>query len=556
MLKKYYIVLALTVCWTSATYADTPKVAIASAHPLATEAGFEAIHKGGNVFDAAVAVSAALAVVEPVGSGLGGGGYWLLHRASDQFETVVDGREKAPLAAHKDMFVDGNGKVVPRLSLDGPLAAGIPGLPAALVHLSEKYGRLPLSTSLAPAIRYAKTGFAIGNKYLKMLKFRADVLKKYPQTAAIFLPGGNPPSAFAILKQPDLARTLTRMAEAGRDGFYHGDTADKLLGSVNKAGGIWSQQDLDAYRIIERTPLTGNYHGIKVTTVPPSSSGGIVLLEALNILSAYDLQQGDGNTRVHLITEALRRAHHDRALYLGDSDFIAVPVARLLNADYAAGLRSSLRADKALPSSHLSGDMGGQPEGDNTTHFSIMDSEGNRVAATLSINFPFGSGFVAEGTGVLLNDEMDDFSSQAGALNGYGLIGGVANAIAPGKRMLSSMTPTFLEDSQRVAALGTPGGSRIPSMVLLAALDFAAGNGPGSWVRAARFHHQFIPDVLEYEPGALTPDQQHKLAGLGHKLKVARYRFGDMQAVQWHKKTRSLTAASDPRGEGRAVAQH
>ncbi|MDD5274591.1 MAG: gamma-glutamyltransferase [Methylovulum sp.] len=556
MLKNYYIVLLFTLCWTITAYADTPKVAIASAHPLATEAGFEIIRNGGNVFDAAVAVSAALAVVEPTGSGLGGGGYWLLHRASDQFETVVDGREKAPLAAHKDMFVDSKGKVVPRLSLDGPLAAGIPGLPAALVHLSEKYGRLPLSANLAPAIRYAQTGFAVGNKYLKMLKFRAEVLKKYPQTAAIFLPDGKPPTVYAILKQPDLARTLTRLAESGRDGFYRGDIANKLLNGINKAGGIWSQQDLDAYRVAERTPLTGTYHGIKITTAPPSSSGGIVLLEALNILSAYDLQQSDDSTRAHLVAEALRRAHHDRALYLGDSDFIAIPIARLLNADYAAGLRSSLRADKALPNSYLSGTIAGQPEGDNTTHFSIMDAEGNRVAATLSINFPFGSGFVAEGTGVLLNDEMDDFSSQEGALNGYGLVGGVANSIAPGKRMLSSMTPTFLEDDQRIAALGTPGGSRIPSMVLLATLDFAAGNGPESWVQTPRFHHQFIPDVLEYEPGALTPDQQHKLAKLGHQLKIARYRFGDMQAVQWHKKTRSLTAASDPRGEGLGIVNH
>ena len=556
MSKKYYIVLALTVCWTVTTYGGTQKVAIASAHPLATEAGFEIIHNGGNVFDAAVAVSAALAVVEPTGSGLGGGGYWLLHRASDQFETVIDGREKAPLAAHKDMFVDGDGKIIPRLSLDGPLAAGIPGLPAALVHLSEKYGQLPLSKSLAPAIRYAQTGFAVGGKYLKMLKFRANVLKKYPQTAAIFLPGGKAPPAFSVLKQPDLAHTLTRLAESGRRGFYRGDIADKLLNSVNKAGGIWSQQDLDAYQVIERTPLSGNYHGIKITTVPPSSSGGIVLLETLNILSAYDLQQRDGVTRAHLVAEALRRAHHDRALYLGDSDFTAIPIARLLDADYAAGLRSSLRTDKTLPSGYLSGDMAEQPEGDNTTHFSIIDAEGNRVAATLSINFPFGSGFVAEGTGVLLNDEMDDFSSQAGALNGYGLVGGVANAIAPGKRMLSSMTPTFLEDNQRIAALGTPGGSRIPSMVLLASLDFAVGNGPDSWVKASRFHHQFIPDILEYEPGALTPEQQHKLIGLGHVLKTARYRFGDMQAVQLHKQTQALTAASDPRGEGRAVVKH
>lgn len=556
MLKKYYVVLLLAVFCDVAVCADGQKVAIASAHPLATDAGFEVIRKGGNVFDAAVAVSAALAVVEPSGSGLGGGGYWLLHRQSDNFETLVDGREKAPMAAHKDMFLDKNGKIVPRLSLDGPLAAAIPGLPAALAHVSEKYGRLPLSVSLAPAIRYAQSGFAVGGKYLKMLKFRGDALKKYPQTAAIFLPGGKPPAEYAILRQPDLARTLTRLAESGRDGFYRGATADKLVDGVKKAGGVWSRQDLEAYQVAERKPLTGHYHGIKITTAAPSSSGGVILLETLNILSAYDLKHSDDSTRVHLIAEALRRAYHDRSLYLGDSDFIDIPVARLLNEDYAAGLRASLRPDKALPSDYLSGEIPAQPEGDNTTHFSIIDEQGDRVAATLSINFPFGSAFVAEGTGVLLNDEMDDFSSQAGASNGYGLVGGVANAIAPGKRMLSSMTPTFLEDDRRIAALGTPGGSRIPSMALLAVLDFADGNGPDSWVRVARFHHQFLPDVLEYEPGALNPGQQQKLAGLGHRLKETRYRYGDMQAAQWDKSTRALTAASDRRGEGRAVVDH
>lgn len=556
MIKKHCVVLLLAVFWDSAICADAQKVAIASAHSLATDAGFEVIHKGGNVFDAAVAVSAALAVVEPASSGLGGGGYWLLHRQSDNFETLIDGREKAPLAAHKDIFLDENGKIVPQLSLDGPLAAAIPGLPAALVHLSETYGRLPLSASLAPAVRYAQSGFAVGGKHLKLLKFRVDVLKKYPQTAAVFLPEGKPPALYSILRQPDLAHTLTRLAESGHDGFYRGDIAGKLVDSVNKAGGIWTRKDLEDYQIVERKPLIGNYHGIKITTAGPSSSGGIVLLEALNILSAYDLEHSDDVTRTHLIAEALRRAYHDRALYLGDSDFIDVPVARLLDENYAAGLRASLRPDKALPSDYLSGEIPGQPEGDNTTHFSIIDGQGNRVAATLSINFPFGSGFVADGTGVLLNDEMDDFSSQAGALNAYGLVGGIANNIAPGKRMLSSMTPTFLEDAKRIGVLGTPGGSRIPSMVLLSVLDFAGGNGPDSWVRIRRFHHQFIPDVLEYEPDALNSSQHQKLAALGHRLKAARFRYGDMQAVQWDKRTQTLTAASDRRGEGRAVVDH
>jgi len=322
---------------------------------------------------------------------------------------------------------------------------------------------------------------------------------------------------------------------------------------VNKAGGIWTKQDLAAYQVVEREPVKGNYRGIKITSAAPSSSGGIVLIEALNILSGYDLKQADELTRKHLVVEAMRRAYHDRALYMGDSDFVDMPVKRLLNEDYAAGLRSSLRSDKALPSAMLSGEIQRQPEGINTTHFSIIDEQGNRVAATLSINFPFGAGLVADGTGVLLNDQMDDFASLPGAMNGYGLVGGVANAIAPGKRMLSSMTPTFLDDGNHVAVLGTPGGSRIISMVLLAALDFAKGNEPDSWVQVPRFHHQFMPDVVEYEKGAITANELTGLAAMGHQLKEARYNYGDMQAVQWNKTTHQLTAASDRRGEGRAV---
>ena len=469
MLKNSCATLVLmAVFWGTQVYADG-KAAIASAHPLATEAGFEILNQGGNVFDAAVAVSAALAVVEPSGSGLGGGGFWLLHRADDGFETMIDGREKAPLAAHRDMFLDNSGKVISRLSVDGALAAAIPGMPAALAHLSEKYGRLPLAQSLAPAIRYARDGFAIGERHRKLLKFRIEVMKKDPEAARLFLDNGAVPAYKSMLRQPDLANTLSRLAEDGREGFYDGEVAEKLVGSVRKAGGIWTLQDLADYQVVEREPVRGWYRGIKITGAAPPSAGGIGLIEALNILSGYDLKQVDSVTRKHLIAEAMRRAYHDRALYLGDADFVDMPIRRLLNEDYAAGLRSSLRPDKALPSAMLSGHMAEAPDGPHTTHFSIIDAEGNRVAATLSVNFPFGAGMVAAGTGVVLNDEMDDFVSLPGAMNVYGLVGGLANAIAPGKRMLSSMTPVFLEDGRRIAVLGTPGGSRIISMVLLGA---------------------------------------------------------------------------------------
>lgn len=551
MLKKSFTVVWLLVVWGSQACAEG-KVAIASAHPLATAAGFEVLAKGGNVFDAAVAVSAALAVVEPANAGLGGGGYWLLHRASDGFEAMIDAREQAPLAAHKDMFLDA-GKFKAKQSLDGALAAAIPGMPAGLVHLSEKYGRLKLAEALAPAIRIAQTGFAIGEIHRKLLKFRTDVLKKDPRTASIFLSKGELPTPYSILKQPDLANTLQHLAASGRDGFYSGDIAEELVASVNKAGGIWSQQDLDTYQVIERDPVKGEYKGIKITSAAPSSAGGIGLIEALNILSGFDLPALDAATRKHLIAAALQRAYHDRTLYLGDPKFVDLPIKRLLNQDYAAGLRSSIRLDKALPSAMLSGDSTQQPEGTHTSHFSIIDEQGNRVAATLSINFPFGAGLVAGSTGVLLNDQMDEFASLPGTANGYGLIGGIANIIAPGKRILSNMTPTFLEDGQRVAALGTPGGSRIISMILLATLDFAEGHGPESWVNAPRFHHQYMPDVLEYEQNALSLDELSKLPAIGYQLKQARYLYGDMQAVQWHKTSHALAAASDHRGEGQAM---
>ncbi len=556
MTIKPFKPVILLLLWSASLHAGTTKVAIASAHPLATDAGFEIISKGGNVFDAAVAVSATLAVVEPSGSGLGGGGYWLLHRTKDRKEVMIDGREKAPLAAHKKLFLDKSGNVIPKLSLDGALSAAIPGMPAGLVHLSQKYGKLPLSVSLAPAIRHAQFGFAITERHRKMLKYRLNLLKKDRHTAAIFLAENDLPKPFTILRQPDLANTLKQLAESGKSGFYDGDVAEKLINGVRKAGGIWRLQDLKSYQIVERKPVKGNYQGITVTSAPPSSSGGIVLLETLNILSGFDLQNSSNITRAHLMIEAMRRAYHDRALYLGDPDFVDIPVERLLSTAYADTLRKSISHHKATPSSSLSGDLPELKQGTQTTHFSIIDEDGNRVAATLSINMPFGAGVVAEDTGVLLNDEMDDFVSHASALNGYGLTGGVANSIAPGKRMLSSMTPTFLETPNRIGVLGTPGGSKIISMVLLGVLDFADGNNPDSWVKVPRFHHQYLPDVVEYETNTFNSCELKTLDAKGHQLKQSRRTYGDMQAVQLNKATHQLTAASDPRGEGSAKVSH
>ncbi|QFY42756.1 gamma-glutamyltransferase [Candidatus Methylospira mobilis] len=550
-MSKLIISLALSALIFNVRAAEGPgHAAIASAHPLATRAGFEVLEQGGNAFDAAVAVSAALAVVEPQSSGIGGGGFWLLRRASDGKTVMLDGRETAPSEARPDMYLDEYGEPRAQASLVGAFAAGVPGLPAALVHLSKHYGRLPLQKTLAPAIALAESGFEAGERYIKAAAAHQAELKQSPAAAVIFLDQGKAPAPGFRLLQKDLAETLKRIAKQGGDGFYRGQTAAMLLQGVRDGGGIWQDKDLQNYRVQERTPVSGEYRGIRVISAAPPSSGGAVLLEALNILSGFRLLPDDPLGSKHVIIEAERRAYHDRDLYLGDPGFVHIPLTRLLSPDYAAGLRASIRLDRALPSEMLSTSAVQSHQGDNTTHFSIIDRYGDLVTATLSINSVFGSCFVAAGSGVLLNDEMDDFAVAPGRPNSYGLVGGNANAIAPGKRMLSSMTPTILETQDRIALLGTPGGSRIVSMVLLGVLDFAQGHGPESWVSIQRYHHQYLPDVVEYEPGALNDEEVQGLSRLGHRFKQTAKPYGDMQAVLWDKKKNQLSAASDPRGEG------
>ena len=531
-----------------------PAAAIASAHPLATQAGHEILAAGGNAFDAAVTVSAVLAVVEPYSSGMGGGGFWLLHRAKDGFETMLDGRERAPLAAHRDLYLNEQGEVVPNLSINGPLAAGIPGQPAALVHLAKKYGQLPLRHTLAPAIRLASEGFRVDDYYRRMARWRLDALRQSPAAASLFLVNGELPSVGYKLRQPELAKTLEMMAEQGRDGFYKGRVAQQLVAGVRANGGIWTLEDLAGYQPIERDPVRGEYRGMSITSAAPPSSGGVVLLAMLNILSRFDLDAYPVVTRKHLLIEAMRRAYRDRAEYLGDPDFVAMPVEQLIHPLYAAGLARDIALDQATPSiaPPVKGSAG---EGRDTTHFSILDREGNRVAATLSINYPFGSGFVPAGTGVLLNDEMDDFSARPGEPNVYGLIGGEANAIAPGKRMLSSMTPTFVETAEGVAILGTPGGSRIITMLLHGILELRTGTEPKVWVGKPRFHHQYLPDEVQFEPEAFTADEKTALTRLGHQLKPLKRSYGNMQAIHWNRNTGVVSAASDPRGIGYALVR-
>lgn len=531
-----------------------PQQAVASAHPLATQAGIEILQAGGNAFDAAIAVSAALAVVEPYSSGIGGGGFWLLHRAGDGKQVMIDGRERAPLAAHAGLYLDELGGVVPRASMDGALAAGIPGEPAALAHLARHYGRLPLATSLAPAIGLAESGFETDEHYRDMARFRLPVLQRFASSGDIFLSNGEVPPSGALIRQPELANTLKALASQGQRGFYEGEIARRLVSGVRAAGGIWALDDLKQYQVVERQPVTFDYRGMRIVAAAPPSSGGIALATMLQILNGYDLDRLQEPDRIHLIVEAMRRAYRDRAEYLGDPDVVTPPAERLTHPWYAAGLRASIRLDRATPSESLPGIVD-VAEGADTTHFSIIDREGNRVAATLSINYPFGSGYVVPGTGVLLNDEMDDFSAKPGVPNAYGLVGAQANAIAAGKRPLSSMTPAFVESEAGVAVLGTPGGSRIITMLLLGILDVEAGNSPASWVALPRFHHQYLPDVIQYEPAAFSPAVIEALRAKGHKLNALEDSFGNMQAVYWDYARDEVEAASDPRGIGAALVR-
>ncbi|GMV29561.1 MAG: gamma-glutamyltransferase [Rhodanobacteraceae bacterium] len=528
--------------------AEVPgKAAIASAHRLATEAGFEVLGAGGNAFDAAVAVSAALSVVEPQSSGIGGGAFFLLHRAKDGKQVFVDARETAPAATDARQYLDAKGEVDRDKAVNGALAAGIPGEPAALAWMAQHYGRLPLKRSLAPAIRLAREGFAPDARSLMFLGMRKDVIARDPGASALFLPGGEVPKAGWVLKNPDLARTLERIADKGHAGFYTGEFATKLVDGIRRMGGNWSREDLANYAVREREPIVFRYRGHQVVTAPPPSSGGIALAEMLNILQGFDLARLDRVARTHLIVEAMRRAYRDRAEYLGDPDFVKMPVAELIHPLYAAGLRASIHPARATPSDSLPGFMA-PVQGTDTSHFSIIDAEGNLVAVTQTVNLPFGAAAVVPGTGFVLNNQMDDFALKAGAPNAYGLVGGDANAPKSGHRPLSSMTPTFVIGPERTLVIGTPGGSRIITMVLEGILAWFDGDAPQTIVDNKRFHHQFLPDVISIEKDAFTLDERKALQAMGHTLSEGERPWGFMNAVDWNRKTGELRGGSDSRG--------
>ena len=526
--------------------AHPPGAAIASGHALATDAGLATLRAGGNAFDAAVTVSAVLSVVEPISSGLGGGGFFLLHDAQSGKDVFLDARETAPEAATPAAYLDRDGALDPDRAQNGPWSAGIPGLPAALVELAGNYGRLPLRRTLAPAIRIAREGFPVYARLEKGYAARRTVMERYPGTRAVFLADGDPPRVGETLRQPDLARTLELLAERGFDGFYRGDVADKLVAAVNAEGGQWAATELAAYQVRTRAPLRFRYRDWDITTAPPPSSGGVALAQILQIAAGWDLARLDPAHRVHILVEAMRRAYRDRTIYLGDPDFVTMPLARLTSADYAAGLRATIHPDKATPSALLPG----QPaplEDEETTHFSIIDAEGNIVSATQTVNLLYGSGLVAPGTGVLLNDEMDDFALKPGTPNAFGVMGFAANAPAPGKRMLSSMTPTIMASPDKIAALGAPGGSRIITEVLLGILGYDAGLGAQQVAALPRIHHQWWPDVISAEAGALDAATVQALQAMGHTVNAAEGPWGNLQTVAWDRSDNTLSGGSDPR---------
>ena len=527
---------------------DTPPgYAVASAHPLATQAGLDILAAGGNAFDAAVAVSAALGVVEPAGSGFGGGGFFLLHRYSDGLDTFVDGRETAPRKATANMYLDASGKADAKASTIGMLAAAIPAQPALLDYVARKYGSKPLAVLLAPAIRYAREGFAVDAKLARA--FAATWPYLTPETIRVMAIDGHAPAAGDVLRQPELAHTLELLAERGRAGFYEGETGDRLLAGVAAGGGIWTPEDFRRYKVIERAPLITWLRDYRIVTAPPPSAGGVTLAETFGQLEALGWSSDQGSINKHLLVEAWRRAYHDRASFLGDPDFVSVPLYRLIARSHALDLARDIERKRATPSSALEAPA---HEGSNTSHFSIVDAQGNRVAATQTINTYFGCGCMAPGIGVLLNNEMDDFSAAVEASNSYGLIGSKANAIAPGKRPLSSMTPSFVEGPRGLLVLGTPGGARITTMVALGILEWINGGDAAAVVGRPRYHHQYLPDKIEFEPGALSDDEQALLSVMGHPL-APHEPYGNMHAVWWDARQDHLEAASDPRGVGRAA---
>ena len=540
---------------------------VVSVHALASEAGVEMMRAGGNAIDAAVATGFALAVVNPQAGNLGGGGFMLI-RMGDGTVHFIDYREKAPAAATANMYLDAQGNVIENASLLGYKAIGVPGSVAGLVFAQKAYGKLPLAQVMASAIKLARDGYALAWEDAE--DFRDSSLTVFPESKRVFQRNGNYYKPNEIFRQPELARTLERIAKSPDD-FYRGAIARELAAAVQKGGGLITAGDLANYEVKEREPIRGTYRDYDIISAPPPSSGGVALLETLNILEGYDLAKHGNRSAeaIHLATEAFRRAFFDRAEFLGDPDFSKIPVAQLIDKRYAAGWRESMDPAHASPSKELRRPAvfneletyavahplraPARREPQYTTHYSVIDTAGNVVAVTTTLNDSFGSHVTAEGLGFLLNDEMDDFTSKQGVPNLYGLIQGPANAIGPGKRPLSAMTPTIvLKDGKPFLVLGAEGGPTIITTVaniLMGVVDF--GLDIQEAVNAPRFHHQWLPDELRLED-RISPDTIRLLQAKGHKIHTDHF-WADAECIEIDPKTNERLGASDGRGNGKAV---
>ena len=535
---------------------------VVSVHHLASDAGLEVLREGGNAVDAAVATGFALAVVHPAAGNLGGGGFMLV-RLHDGKSTFIDYREKAPLAATANMYLDAKGNVIPAESMDGSIlgyrSIAVPGSVAGMAYAERKYGKLGLKRVMAPAIRLATEGFVLTAEEADELSDTG--LAKFPDSRRIFQRDGDLYKAGETFKQPLLAETLKRIA-ADPDGFYHGKMAHELIADLKKGNSLLTLDDLAQYAVVERKPIVGRFHNYTILSAPPPSSGGVVLVSALNILAGYDLAKlGDRSAAwVHLITEAYRRAYMDRSDYLGDPDYNDLPVAAMTSTKYAAAWRASILPDKASPSATLERPKGFLPpapktagrrrqESMDTTHFSVVDAEGNAVSVTTTLNDSFGSHVTAGSLGFLLNDEMDDFASKMGVPNMFGLIQGPANAIAPGKRPLSSMTPTMvLENGKLRWVLGSPGGARIITTVGNIFLSAAEGGlNIQEAVDAPRFHHQYLPDTLYLEPG-FSQETVAGLRAMGYAVSIRDGHWSNGECIAVDPKTGELESGQDHRG--------
>jgi len=569
ILRSLCTLFAATLAAASLRPTHAPHAIVTSVHELASRAGVEMLRSGGNAVDAAVATGFALAVVHPQAGNLGGGGFLLLRNATGEIH-FIDFREKAPAAAAEKMYLDAQGNVIPESNKDSSIVGyksiGVPGSVAGLVYAEKKYGKLSLEKVIAPAIKLAHDGFPLAFEDAQDLN-KDKYLAQFPESKRVFLRDGNYYQPGELLKQPELARTLERIAK-NPDDFYHGAMARELAAAIIKGGGLITTADLAAYEVKEREPIRGSYRGYDIISAPPPSSGGVALVEILNILEGFDLAKFGNRSAdaIHVEAEAFRRAFYDRADFMGDPDFSKVPVAQLIDKKYAAAWRDSIDPNHASVSQDLKRPSifnelervaQSRPttirEPENTTHYSVVDAEGNAVAVTTTLNDSFGSRVTAEGLGFLLNDEMDDFAAKQGVPNTYGLIQGPANAIGPGKRPLSAMTPTIvLKDGKLFLILGSPGGPRIITIVaniLIGVVDFSLDIQEA--VNAPRFHHQWLPDEILVED-RLSPDTMNVLRSKGHKLNI-RHFWGDGECIMVDPKTGERMGASDGRNNGKAV---